>query len=135
MKRFFLITVLAIVAMATFTISAAKKEAEITFEETTYDFGYIQEDGGLVSHEFKFTNDGEESLVISNVHTPCGCTIPKYSTKPIRKGKSSEITINYNPKRRPGPFKKSVVVVSNAKNSRTTLTIIGSVIPKTADEE
>ena len=67
-----------------FSLSASAQEqpeqskAEIRFEKETHDFGKIRE-GELPSFEFKFTNVGEEPLVISRVNVSCGCTTPDWT--------------------------------------------------------
>lgn len=136
MKRLFATLLIAIVAITALSAKEKKSnnsdnaKAEITFAETAHDFGYIPEDGGLVTCEFEFTNTGDAPLVIVDVKTSCGCTTPKYSTKPIKPGKSGEIKVSYNPKYRPGAFKKAIRVISNTPKKFTTLNIIGSVIPE-----
>ena len=54
-------------------------QAEITFKERNFDFGSV-DIGEKVSHNFVFTNTGDENLVINEVKASCGCTIPDYST-------------------------------------------------------
>ena len=54
MKR----TALAI-ALLPAAVMAFAQEPAITFEDTSHDFGTIAEDGGNVTHEFKFTNTGD----------------------------------------------------------------------------
>lgn len=59
--------------------AAAKKKADISFAEQTYDFGTIPEKGGKVTHSFKFTNTGDANLVIVDASADCGCTVPEYA--------------------------------------------------------
>ena len=125
-----IIATLAIVAI-TLPMSAKQKSgAVITFAETTHDFGYIQESGGAVSHEFTFTNTGNKPLIIVSAHASCGCTKPEFPKKPIEPGKSGVIKITYKPKNRPGAFDKIVSVTSNAKTVH--LRIRGCVISATS---
>ena len=49
----------------------------ITFTEVEHDFGSIVE-GETVSFNFKFKNTGKSDLVITEVSTSCGCTVPSY---------------------------------------------------------
>ena len=44
------------------TLSFAQR-AKIAFEKTTFNMGIVQENGGKVTHEFKFTNKGKSSPV------------------------------------------------------------------------
>lgn len=102
----------------------------IKFNETTYDFGNINEDKGPVTYDFKFKNTGKDTLLISNVQASCGCTTPKYSKDPILPGKEGIISAQYDPKNRPGAFNKTITVTSNGNPSTTILYIKGIVNPK-----
>lgn len=132
MKRFYISLIIALLSITTILAKeeTSTGEAKITFSSAkVHDFGYIPEDGGLVTCEFAFTNDGDAPLVIINAQSSCGCTIPKYTTKPIKPGKKSTIEVSYNPKMRPGAFKKAIRITTNDPKKHSTLTIIGSVVP------
>lgn len=110
---------------------AFAQEPAIEFEETTYDFGTIAEDGGNVTHEFVFTNTGDAPLMIVSATASCGCTRPSFPKKPVAAGKSDKIKVTYVPAGRPGEFIKGVTVKSNAaKNKTVKLKIKGVVTPK-----
>ena len=64
------------------------QRAKIAFEKTTFNMGLVQENGGKVTHEFKFTNKGKAPLLIKFIETTCGCTTPKWNRKPIPPGDS-----------------------------------------------
>ena len=49
----------------------------IQFEEVEHDFGRILE-GETVSYSFNFKNSGKSDLIIAEVSTSCGCTVPSY---------------------------------------------------------
>jgi hypothetical protein len=113
-------------------IITAQNNAGFSIDEPTHDFGVIAEANGLASHTFIVKNTGADPLVITRVTVSCGCTHPDWTKSPIEPGKTGEVTISYNPNGRPGPFLKSVAVISNAKNKRTLLYVKGSVMPKPA---
>ena len=69
-----------IIAFIGFTAMQDGTKADFKFEKETHDFGKIAQ-GKPVSVDFVFTNVGEEPLIISNVESTCGCTVPKYTTK------------------------------------------------------
>lgn len=126
MTRFFSILLLALAAL---TVNAA--EPDITFEELTFDFGTIAEDGGPVKHEFKFTNNGDAPLMIVNATASCGCTRPDFPKKPMAAGKKGVLKVTYLPKGRPGEFNKTVTVKTNSKkHKKVTLRIKGFVTPE-----
>tara|TARA_R110000787_G_scaffold188717_1_gene300493 strand:- start:13968 stop:14282 length:315 start_codon:yes stop_codon:yes gene_type:complete len=58
----------------------AKSEGVFVFEIETIDYGTIEQntDG---TREFIFTNRGRSPIIMANVKSSCGCTIPKYSKK------------------------------------------------------
>lgn len=110
----------------------AKPAAEITFEETLHDFGKIPFSGDG-NFEFKFKNTGKEPLVLNNVKTSCGCTVPVWPKEPIAKRKSGAILVKYDTKRQ-GAFFKTITVYSNGSVEPITLTIKGEVMQPTPEE-
>ncbi|WP_207426017.1 DUF1573 domain-containing protein [Pedobacter sp. SYSU D00535] len=107
------------------TAMRADEKAEFKFEKETNDFGKIAQ-GKPVSYEFKFTNVGDQPLIIENVESSCGCTVPKYTSTPIKKGDSGVISVTYNAAAI-GPFTKAVTIKSNAKTPVKLLYIKGEV--------
>lgn len=108
------------------------KAAEITFEELIHDYGKIPY-GGDGTYSFKFKNTGKGPLVISNVKSSCGCTVPEYPKEPIQKKKEGKIQVKYDTKRQ-GPFYKTIQVISNGSKDPITLTIKGEVESPTPDD-
>jgi hypothetical protein len=98
----------------------------ITFEKTTHDYGTVTK-GGDGTCEFKFKNTGVEPLILSNVSSSCGCTVPEWPREPILRGKSSSIRVKYATER-VGPINKTITVMSNAKVPSVQLRIIGNVV-------
>ncbi|MFO7790948.1 MAG: DUF1573 domain-containing protein [Bacteroidales bacterium] len=127
MKKF--VVLLSIICMGGIGLSAQTTPSEntdsIVFEKTTHDYGTINK-GGDGNCEFEFTNTGEKPLVLSNVRSSCGCTVPEWPKEPIAPGKKGNIKVEYNTKRT-GNFSKSVTVYSNAVNERVMLRIKGNV--------
>lgn len=85
----------------------------ISFETSEFDFGEIYE-GDVAVHEFRFVNSGTEPLLIQQVKASCGCTTPYWTKEPILPGASGVIKASYNSKGRPGNFRKSIRINSNA---------------------
>ncbi len=107
---------------------------EIAFEKTTHDFGKIQKNGNAET-SFEFTNTGKEPLIIDNVRSNCGCTVPKFTREPILPGKKGEITAKYTTTNRVAPFHKQITVFSNAKNPTVILKIKGEVVDEPSPVE
>lgn len=128
MKRLIYLSIVLVVC-AQWTI-AQQRKANISFKQTSYDFGKIKEVDGLASTVFEFINTGSVPIIIQDVQSSCGCTSPEYSKEPVKPGEKGFVKAVYNPEGRPGTFNKEITVKSNAENSPVVLKISGSVIPK-----
>ena len=102
---------------------------QISFETILIDYGTI-ENGSNGMKTFGFENIGDQDLIIKNVQSSCGCTIPKKPDGPIAPGEKNEIVVQYDTKRQ-GPFRKTITVTTNdQKNPITALKIKGTVLSK-----
>lgn len=99
---------------------------EISFEESVFDFGEIEE-GEIVNHKFKFTNTGSEPVIISKVSASCGCTTPEYTSTPVAPGKEGEIAVRFDSNGQKGVQQKIVTIASNAKEKVITVQLKGAV--------
>ncbi len=88
---------------------------EFKFEETEKNFGELIQ-GEKASHIFEFTNVGNAPLVIDNIKTSCGCTVPEYTEKPIEPNEKGEIKITFNTAGKKGSQHKSITILSNTEN-------------------
>jgi hypothetical protein len=122
--------ILFILLIFPFSYSLAQEKAKFSFEEETFDFGSIKEENGSVEHKFVFTNSGNAPLIIDGVRASCGCTTPAWSKEPIPPGEKGFVTAKYNPKNRPGSFRKSLSISSNADPSVKVIYIKGMVDQK-----
>lgn len=104
----------------------------IKFETESYNYGVVVQ-GANGDYSFRFTNTGKEPLIITEVKSTCGCTIPKKPEEPILPGKSDVIKVHYDTQRI-GSFTKYITVNSNADNSSVTLTISGEIKEKPKEE-
>lgn len=102
------------------------KEPVITFDKIVHDYGNVEK-GGNGECEFVFKNTGKAELILTNVRSSCGCTVPEWPKEPIQPGKKGVIKVKYNTQR-VGQINKSVTVESNAVNNRIILNIKGTVI-------
>ncbi len=105
---------------------------DIQFVKTTHDYGTIIQ-GADGNCEFKFKNIGKEPLILSNVVSTCGCTVPSWSREPIMPGKEGVIKIHYD-SNRIGPISRQIPVISNAKTERVVLNITGKIDPKPTEQ-
>ena len=109
----------------------AQKAAIIEFKakDNTIDYGTISKKNDSGVRSFEFTNTGTAPLIISNVLSTCGCTVPTKPNAPIMPGKTGKIEVKYS--MIPGPIRKTITVESNAVNyegGRIPLKIKGDVI-------
>ena len=129
MKKIFNLSVAVLMLI---TVGCSQNEdgsssAEMTFkEDITFDFGKIKQHSEG-THEFEFKNSGNDPLVITNVKSSCGCTVPTYPKEPVKKGDKGKISVKYDTNRI-GPFNKTITVYSNGKNSPIQLRIKGEVV-------
>jgi len=110
-------------------VYAQQKEGPLfEFEEDSYDFGDLEQ-GKKVEHTFIFKNTGNQSLVISNIVTTCGCTAPTWPKDPLRPGEKGEIKVAFNSTGKIGKQNKVITILSNSVNGRDRITIQANVIP------
>ncbi|HEX9600160.1 MAG TPA: DUF1573 domain-containing protein [Mariniflexile sp.] len=123
MKKLFTILFIGLVSLV---INAQEKVAKIEFKSDTIDYGTIEKGSNGV-RVFEFTNTGNAPLIISNVTSSCGCTIPKKPEGPILPGKTGEIEVKYDTNR-VNPIRKTITVISNADTPTVALKIKGEVV-------
>ena len=115
--------------------STAAAQQSLVFTSAEWDFGTIRETDGPVSHTFTGENRGDKPLVILDVVTTCGCTVPDFSRQPVTPKGKTQITVTYDPANRPGAFTKTLGVYSTDRRKIATLTVRGSVTPRTKSIE
>lgn len=123
----------AIIALIAFIgfVHQSNAQAKIEFNNDVIDYGEIAKGSDGV-RTFEFTNVGDAPLVISNVKSSCGCTVPSKPDGPIAPGESSAIQVKYDTKRI-GPIRKTVTVYSNADEPIISLKIKGKVLATGGD--
>lgn len=114
------------VGLLSLSVNAQEKVAKIEFKTDVIDYGTIEKgsDGVRV---FEFTNTGNAPLIISNVKSTCGCTVPKKPDGPIMPGETGEISVKYDTNR-VNPIRKTITVTSNADTPSVALKIKGLVV-------
>lgn len=134
---------LGIIAVFTFSLGCTQTQNKeevvdidaqgpmIEFVVISHDYGTILQ-GGDGSYDFGFKNVGNEPLMLTNVRSSCGCTIPQWPREPIAPGETASIKVKYDT-RRIGSFSKSITVTSNGSAQPIILRIKGKVeIPAAA---
>ena len=103
--------------------------SRIKFDRLTHNFGKIVE-GDVVKTKFKFTNTGENPLVITSAVGSCGCTVPSWPKEPLKSGASADIDVQFDSQGKDGEVTKTVTVTANTNPAATVLSIKSTVAPK-----
>ncbi len=112
-----------------------EKYAEMTFVERTHNFGIFDVKNGDKTCWFVFTNTGNKDLLILSATASCGCTVPSFPKTPIPPGGKDSIKVDYTGStRRPGVFKKTIALKTNAKVSTDYLYIMGEMVEKVVED-
>jgi hypothetical protein len=123
MNKIFYILIFIFLCGCSATVT--RNDASISFSKEKYDFGTL-----LYKNEatcvFEFSNPSKTMLIINNVKTSCGCTVPEWPKKPVRPGEKGIIKIKYDAEF-PGVFHKTVEVFYNGAGSPVNLEINGEV--------
>jgi len=110
--------------------AVASSVVSVRFEEERYNFGKITQ-GTVVEHIFKFTNVGNDTLVIDRVETTCGCTAAILSANRIAPGDSGQIKVTFDSHGKIGSISKPVLIYSNSSNAVHQVDVYGEIeVPK-----
>lgn len=125
--------ILVLIAFVAFNSAAFAQGAKIEFvdKDNTIDYGKVYKENDNGTRSFVFKNTGDAPLIVTNVQSTCGCTIPTKPTEPIQPGKTGKIDVKYNMS--PGPIRKTITVETNATNvpeGRVAIKIKGEVLVK-----
>ena len=99
----------------------------LKFEHTRYRFGFVHQ-GEIVKFEYRFENTGTEPITISDVKVECSCTEVEKPESPVKPGERASIKVFFDTKSAIDRQDRTVVLISNAKNSPTTLRFKGVVL-------
>ena len=120
----------AIVIPATAAEDGAKNVARPTllFQDTMHAFGTISE-GHVVTHQFAFRNEGPGEVLIADVSTTCGCTVPKtWPRHALAPGEEGVLEVSFDSHDKSGPQDKVISVVANTDPSVVRLHLVGEVL-------
>ncbi len=97
----------------------------LALDKKEHDFGKIM-NGTPVETIFKYTNTGNSMLVVSNIKSTCGCTVPSNYTREVAPGETGEFTVKFNGKGN-GKISKSLTITANTEKG-TEVVKIGAMI-------
>ncbi len=107
-----------------------EKPSTLHFDAVEWNFGQIPEDGGLVHHRFVGINRTDSPIVILDIASSCGCTVPKFTRKPIMPGEKLDIDVSFDPMHRPGDTHKELDVYDSQRRRIARLHVTGYVQPR-----
>lgn len=114
-------------ALGALLLAACAASGQARWLQTTHDYGAFTEEGGSVTCEFRFVNDGTEPVAVVAARASCGCTTPTFTKTPVAPGDTGRVEVRYNPVGRPGRFSKTVSVTLSGEQKQT-LSVKGVVI-------
>ncbi|GHT48773.1 hypothetical protein AGMMS49982_00730 [Bacteroidia bacterium] len=132
MKRFIVLTAIAVAGVTMFSTAAVAQTAEgaqkvVSVDRLVHDFGTVPETSGEIKTTFAVTNNTDEPVLVTNVRSTCGCTVPSWTKTPIEAGQKGEIAVVYNTTGRPGPFDKEVTISTSSEPQTLKVRIKGIV--------
>lgn len=96
-------------------------------DEPVFDFGRVEQ-GEQVTHDFRFTNQGNRDLRVQSVKTSCGCTAAVIAADTIPPGTEGTIQATFDTQRFAGQKAKDIRVHTNDPlRPVTTLTLRGEI--------
>ncbi|MGL6022813.1 MAG: DUF1573 domain-containing protein [Chitinophagaceae bacterium] len=130
MKKLYFLLVAVVLCLNVFsqppTPTQSYADQVAIFKEPTHDFGKIKE-GSPTVYEFTFTNKNNKPIILSNVETSCGCTVPEWPRTPIAPNQTGRIKVTYDSKRI-GYFEKTIQVYVQGFTVGVFLKIKGNVL-------
>ncbi len=115
-------------------VAAAERDANaskfpaIEFDKTEHDFGEIEYRAPQET-TFTYTNTGDAPLVVTNIKSSCGCTIPEnWSREPLAPGKTASFSVKFSGAGK-GKISKTITVTANTEKGSEVVKITAFVKP------
>lgn len=110
------------VAAAAQRDASSGKLPAVEFNETVHDFGNIP-NGIPVKTVFTYKNTGESPLVVSDIKSTCGCTVPSNWTKEVMPGQTGQFEVEFNGKGNGNQVSKTITLTTNTEKGTETVSI------------
>lgn len=105
----------------------ANKFPVLTFDKSEHDFGEIEKNKE-VETVFSYKNTGNAPLVITDIKSTCGCTVPEdWSKEPLAPGETGMFTVKYNGAG-PNKISKTITVTTNTEKGNEVVKISATVL-------
>ena len=90
--------------------------AKITFDEESFNFGFVPQGNTKLIHKFHLKNTGTDTLRITRVRPTCGCTAAPLEKKVLAPGEETYIKVIFRTRGYKRRTTKAVKVMSNDPN-------------------
>lgn len=108
--------------------ATASKFPVIEFDKKEHDFGEI-ESKTAVETTFSYKNTGDAPLVITDIKSSCGCTVPQdWSRAPLAPGESGDFSVKFNGSGA-NKITKTITVTANTEKGSEVVKITAFVKP------
>jgi hypothetical protein len=104
----------------------ATAQTTVRVEASRQDLGAMRT-GETYACTFVLKNTGDRPLVIVDIKTSCGCTVPTWSRQPVASGATTEVRVEVMPET-PGSFRKTITVYGNMERPPLQLAVMGEVV-------
>ncbi len=106
-----------------------KKGPQLTFENDRHDYGTVYlDDMPETKLAIKFTNTGDEPLILENVRACCGTRVTQWPREPIAPGEEGVINVEFRLAPRPHRISRTVTATyNNTERPTERYRIIGQV--------
>lgn len=107
--RLFFAIIIALSSAFTF-----RSGAEFSFLDRNHDFEDVQA-GVVLTHDYTFTNTGDEPLLISDYKVACSCTKITFPEKPVLPNQKGVIHMSFDTKGKYGFQSRKIELISNSR--------------------
>ena len=85
--------------------------------------------GTPVETVFSYTNSGKSPLVVTEIKSTCGCTVPQgWSKEPLMPGASSQFSVKFNGKGA-NKISKTITLTTNSEKGKEQVRISAFIVP------
>lgn len=100
----------------------------IRIPNKSFDFGTLTL-GDSLTHEYVIANHGKTNLIINDIKTTCGCTVPHWDRNSIAPGDTTFVRVHFSALDT-GFIHKVIVLNSNVDSIFSSLHLTGRVLKK-----
>lgn len=95
--------------------SAVNEKGALFFESTLIGLGSIPDKEEPIKLVYKYRNIGKGKITITNIKPDCGCSKPKWDSKPIAFDQKGEIEVYFFPKQLSGNQTKTITIFTDGE--------------------